>query len=161
MLLGHFGVGKSSLIRRFVENVFSDNYKVTIGVHVLKKEVKIAPNEKVSLIIWDLEGSEDIKNVRQSYLLGSHAFIYVFDVTRPSTYENHQEEIDFLNHNFSDVPVYLVGNKIDLVDLSATKQFLKQKKITPQYLTSAKTGSNVGKLFDFLAKELVKDVEKL
>ena len=58
VLLGHFGVGKSSLLRRFVENTFSDNYVVTIGVHIMKKEVMIN-NENVTLIVWDVEGTDD------------------------------------------------------------------------------------------------------
>jgi small GTP-binding protein len=53
VLVGHFGVGKSSLVRRFVQNTFSDNYIVTIGVHILKKEIKINDLD-LTLIIWDL-----------------------------------------------------------------------------------------------------------
>ena len=60
VLLGHFGVGKTSIIRKFVTNEFSSDYKVTIGVHILKKEVPVTNGEDVSLIIWDLEGTDNI-----------------------------------------------------------------------------------------------------
>ena len=60
VLVGHFGVGKSSLIRRFVKNSFSEDYLVTIGVHILKKEIDIN-NQQVNLIIWDVEGKENIE----------------------------------------------------------------------------------------------------
>ena len=65
VLVGHFGVGKSSLVRRFVQNTFSDNYIVTIGVHILKKEIRIE-EQNLTLIIWDIEGKDDIKKVRPS-----------------------------------------------------------------------------------------------
>jgi small GTP-binding protein len=157
VLLGHFGVGKSSLIRRFVENTFSEDYKVTIGVHILKKSVEIPEEGKdVSLIIWDLEGNDDITATRLSYLLGTNGFIYVFDVTRPSTYKNLKSDLNFIKDMHKNIPVKVVGNKNDLV----TKEFLKQNndefgRLT-NYYTSAKTGNNVEDLFNTLAIELIK-----
>lgn len=157
VLLGHFGVGKSSLIRRFVENTFTEDYKVTIGVHILKKSVEIPEEGKdVSLIIWDLEGNDDISATRLSYLLGTNGFIYVFDVTRPSTYENLEADLEFIKDKHKNIPVKVVGNKNDLV----TKEFLKQNngkfgRLT-NYYTSAKTGNNVEDLFNTLALELIK-----
>ena len=156
ILLGHFGVGKSSLIRQFVENTFTSDYKVTIGVHILKKEIEIAPDELISLIIWDLEGYDDIKKTRASYLLGTHGFIYVFDVTRPATFENLQDDIAYLTHQYPNTPLKVVGNKTDLV----TKSYLKENKdifgVPPDFFTSAKTGTQVDDMFIALAKELVK-----
>lgn len=156
ILLGHFGVGKSSLIRQFVENTFTSDYKVTIGVHILKKEVTLAPEEKISLIIWDLEGYDDIKKTRASYLLGTHGFIYVFDVTRPATFENLKDDITYLTNQYANTPLKVVGNKADLV----TKSYLKENKdtfgVAPDFFTSAKTGDKVDDLFTTLAKELVK-----
>jgi len=71
VILGHFGVGKTSLIRRFVNDSFSDNYKVTIGVHITKKVVELNADETISLIIWDLEGTDEVQMIRNSYLLGT------------------------------------------------------------------------------------------
>jgi len=156
VLLGHFGVGKSSLIRRFVENTFSEDYKVTIGVHIFKKNVAIPEkNTDISLIIWDLEGNDDINNTRMSYLLGTNAFIYVYDVTRPATYQNLESELNFLNEKQKNTPITVVGNKGDLV----TKTYLKQNsdvfgRLTDIY-TSAKTGDKVDTLFSKLAESLI------
>ena len=79
VLLGHFGVGKTSLFRRFIDNAFSEDYKVTLGVQIKKKVVELPNGKELSMIIWDTEGHTDIEDTRKSYLLGSHAFIYVFD----------------------------------------------------------------------------------
>lgn len=156
VLVGHFGVGKSSLIRRFVENTFSEDYKVTIGVHIFKKNISIPEKDKdVALVIWDLEGNDDINNTRLSYLLGTHAFIYVYDVTRPATYQNLESEINFLKEKQKNTPITVVGNKEDLV----TKAYLKQNNDNFDALTdlyvSAKTGSKVDVLFSNLAEALI------
>jgi small GTP-binding protein len=156
ILIGHFGVGKSSLIKRFVENTFSEDYKVTIGVHIFKKSVPIPEQGKeVSLVIWDLEGNDDINNTRVSYLLGTHAFIYVYDVTRPATYQNIEAELSYLKEKQKNTPIIVVGNKADLV----TKVFIKQNigdfgKSTDLFV-SAKTGDKVDLLFYNLAQTLI------
>ncbi|MBU2938272.1 GTP-binding protein [Lacinutrix sp. C3R15] len=155
ILLGHFGVGKSSLIRRFVEDTFTDNYKVTIGVHILKKEVNISKEETVSLIIWDLEGNDDITNTRPSYMLGTSGIIYVFDLSRPATYKQLENDINYIKTNYPNTPVKVVGNKKDLV----TKDFLKENndvfKPFVDFFTSAKANTKVNDLFSTLAKELI------
>ncbi|MCV6631513.1 MAG: GTP-binding protein [Flavobacteriaceae bacterium] len=156
VLLGHFGVGKTSLIRRFVENVFTEDYKVSIGVHILKKSVEIPEEKKdVSLILWDLEGSDDIVSFRKSYLLGAHAFIYVFDLTRPSTYINLNNDVAYLADNYKMAHIQTVGNKADLVDPYNIKEILNDNQIQCDYQTSAKTGDNVETMFTYLAKELI------
>ncbi len=156
VLLGHFGVGKSSLIRRFVENTFTDNYKVTIGVNIFKKDVEIPNNENMSLIIWDLEGNDDINNTRSSYLLGTHGFVYVFDLTRPSTYGQLENDLDYIKTNYPNTPLKVVGNKSDLV----TKDFIKQNsdifKPIVDFYTSAKANTKVEDLFSKLAQDLIK-----
>jgi len=156
VLLGHFGVGKSSLIRRFVENTFAEDYKVTIGVHILKKDVSIPEtNKDITLVIWDLEGNDDIKNTRHSYLLGTNGFIYVFDITRPATYLKLEEELNYIKELHPKAPIKVVGNKKDLV----TNDYIKQNKSIfgkpTDIYTSAKAGTNVDKLFLELAKELI------
>jgi len=156
VLIGHFGVGKSSLIRRFVENTFSDDYKVTIGVHIFKKNVSVPEsNAEVSLVIWDLEGNDDINNTRLSYLLGTNAFIYVYDLTRAATYNDIEKDVDFIKKKHPKVPIQIVGNKKDLV----TNDYIKQNKNNFGHLTdiyvSAKTGNKVDILFSTLAKALI------
>jgi small GTP-binding protein len=155
VLIGHFGVGKTSLIRRFVENTFTKDYKVTIGVHISKKEIHIKGDTPLTLVIWDLEGLDDITKMRTSYLLGTNGFIYVFDLSRPVTYENLEAELKYLKTNYPNTPTKVVGNKMDLVN----KAFIEENNgiFTPfvDYYVSAKLGSRVETLFTKLAEALI------
>lgn len=154
VLLGHFGVGKSSLLRRFVEDTFTDNYVVTIGVHIMKKEVVIG-TDKVTLIIWDVEGTDDFTKYRPSYLMGASSFIYVFDASRAVTYMDLKYNLDHLNEKYPHVSVHIIGNKVDLVDKGEILETLKKQEIQHSYLSSAKTGENVEQLFKDVAAQLL------
>lgn len=157
VLVGHFGVGKSSLISRFVNNTFSDNYTVTIGVHILKKEIKIE-ELNLTLIIWDIEGKDDIQKVRSSYLLGTSGFVYVIDPTRLQTYEYFNEEIAFLKTNYPTAKIVSVANKADLIDVQEFKSLLSSKNIDIDFYASAKEGNEVDKLFQTIGFKMVQDV---
>lgn len=154
VLLGHFGVGKTSLLRRFVDEAFNEDYLVTVGVHVKKKEVSIN-GEAVSLIIWDIEGNTSIEKARNSYLIGAHGFIYVFDVTRPETYESINSEMDYLAKKHSNIPYCLVGNKKDLFTNEFTQDFFKEAVFSECFFTSAKSGDNVEALFETIAQKML------
>ena len=156
VILGHFGVGKSSLLRRFVENTFSENYVVTIGVHIMKKEVLIK-DKGITLILWDVEGTDDFTKYRSSYLLGASSFIYVFDASRAVTYSDLNYNLSYLKEKYPQVPVHIIGNKSDLVDKKEILESLKQLDIQHSYLSSAKTGENVEQLFENVAAQLLED----
>lgn len=150
VILGNFGVGKTSLIRKFVTNEFSSDYKVTIGVHVLKKDVII--NKKViSLLLWDLEGFNNLKKISKAYLSGSSGYIYIYDVMRPSSYENLEQDIDFLKTNFNTNNIKVVANKSDLLT-EKEYQHIKSSSYKPDFFSSAKTGENVEAIFKSIAK---------
>ncbi|WP_338408935.1 Rab family GTPase [uncultured Flavobacterium sp.] len=144
VLIGHFGVGKSSLIRRLVSDVFSEDYKVTIGAHVFKKEIKIN-NSILSFVIWDLEGKDSIKKIRKSYLIGTAGFIYVIDPTRSSTYMNIDSEINYLKTNYPKAQLLTIANKLDLIDKD---EFLTEFHDPIDFFTSAKTRDNVDAIFN-------------
>jgi small GTP-binding protein len=157
VVLGHFGVGKTSLIRRFVTDTFSDNYKVTIGVHITKKVVEISPDKGISLILWDLEGTDDIESIRQAYLLGTHGVIFVFDISRPSTFQHLNKDLEIVSGKMPKAPLLVVGNKSDLVDTAELKKTMEDNSISVDFLTSAKTGDAVNDLFTKLANQLAED----
>jgi len=157
VILGHFGVGKTSLIRRFVTNQFSDKYKVTIGVHISKKVVNLSAEESISMILWDLEGTDSLDQIRDAYLLGTHGVIFVFDVTRPSTFQQLNTDIKIVSKKLPERPLLVVGNKKDLVPEEELNDLLKEHNISHDYLTSAKTGDTVEDVFLNLATLLNTD----
>lgn len=146
VLIGHFGVGKTSIIRRFVNNIFTDDYKVTIGVHISKKQIEIN-NTKLTFVIWDLEGKDDIEKVRKSHLIGTSGFLYVIDPTRNSTFVNIKEEVEYLKSNYPNAQLLTIANKVDLID---KEEFQKEVKFPIDYFTSAKTSENVESIFNKL-----------
>ena len=83
-MLGGFSVGKTSLVKRFVESVFSETYLTTVGVKIDKKTVVLS-DRIVNLILWDLAGEDNISSLRMSYLRGAAGYVLVADGTRRST----------------------------------------------------------------------------
>lgn len=154
VLLGQFGVGKTSLLRRFITNEFIQDYKTTLGVQIKKKHITLPSGNTMSMIIWDLEGFSSVTKTRPSYLLGSNAFIHVFDITRPVTYYSLDEEINFFKKNYPKVLLRTVGNKSDEKDPKNVLEYLKNKDIDIHGVVSAKTGEGVTELFMDLAKNL-------
>lgn len=154
ILIGHFGVGKSSLVRRYVHQVFSDDYLTTIGVKIDKKEVSI-DGIGLKMIIWDIAGEESQQKVPQSYRLGAHGAFYVFDVTRPSTYNKLEEELDYLRGLLPNIPIKVMGNKSDLLSDEDLTVLLDSIPLKDIQLSSAKTGAHVEEAFYSLAKQMI------
>lgn len=165
-LVGDFGVGKTSLIRRFVERQFSDQYLSTVGVKISQKQIilPVNPEQKIQnlqLMIWDLEGHTKFKTIAPSYLRGSSGAIIVADVTRQDTMERVEEHIKlFLSIN-SQGFIIIAFNKSDLFDeekvaqLLTTYNFSEQPRVISTYATSAKTGKDVDLIFEKLAYKIV------
>ena len=154
VLVGHFGVGKSSLIRRFVQNAFSEDYKVTIGVQIHKKEIEIK-GKKLTFIIWDIEGKDDLDKIRKSYLIGTSGFIYVIDPTRNSTYINFNREIEYIKQNFPTASLIKVASKSDLIDENEFVKEVDLNQIEIDVFSSSKTGKNVDKIFEKLGLNFI------
>lgn len=154
ILTGSFGVGKTSLFRRFITNTFSEKYITTIGVKVDKKTVEVEGQE-VSILLWDIAGEIKQDKVPKSYFLGASAIIYVFDLTRPSTYKNINEDMEILNGILPDSILKIVANKADLVNANAIDIIASELDMPIDVITSAKTGENVEELFLGLAAEFL------
>ncbi len=151
-LVGPLGVGKTSLIRRFVEATFSEEYEVTKGVHITRKEVHLN-GEEVHLILWDTEGTDEVHKIKEAYLSGTHGFIYVCDLLRPETYEFMEEHKMLLRERLGNIPIICVGNKADLLS-QEEKEEKKETLFFLDMLISAKEGRNVHRLFEKMAKIL-------
>jgi len=157
ILTGSFGVGKTSLFNRFIFSRFSDKYLTTIGVKVNKKTLNINGRE-LSMLVWDIAGEVSQDKVPASYFLGASGVLYVFDVTRPSTFENIEEDLAHLNGIIPDSIIKVVGNKLDLVGPDEIEQLAGNIKHPWDILTSAKTGEHVDELFQDLGIALLNEV---
>ncbi len=155
VLLGQFGVGKTSIARRYLLDIFETDYLPTLGVQIKKKTLQLPSGKKLSLIIWDLEGFNSVAATRSSYLLGSNAFIYIFDITRPVTYAGIQDDIKFIKSNYPKVRLTVVGNKKDLAEQDDIDKASSMEGIQIDGFVSAKTGEGVHELFENLAQKLV------
>jgi small GTP-binding protein len=161
-LLGDFAVGKTSLLRRFVYNLFSDKYVSTIGVKVSRKTVAIPRADDVvelTMMLWDLAGSEEFNQVRASYLRGAAGAVLVCDLTRPETLDSLHAYAGALVSVNPDARLILAANKRDLADeqqlTPAQIEAVAADLSAPCYLTSAKTGDEVETLFHRLGRLLV------
>ncbi|OJJ21173.1 GTP-binding protein [marine bacterium AO1-C] len=155
ILVGNFGVGKTSLVRRFVFQEFSDEYLTTLGVRIDKKVVELAGNT-VNLILWDIAGEVTQTKVPVSYYLGAHGVIYVFDVQRPSSFENIAADLEYIRSKLPDAPICVIGNKKDLISDGELKNLSEQLPVDVSFFTSAKTGENVEKMFAQIAQHMLK-----
>ena len=156
ILTGSFGVGKTSLFNQFLYKKFSEKYMTTIGVKVDRKQIEVDGN-KVSLLLWDIAGEVSQNKVPNSYFLGASGIIYVFDLTRPSTYLNIASDIDYLTNLLPGVIIKIVGNKIDLITEEQLATISQELPIPYDILTSAKTGAKVEDLFYSIGKELISE----
>jgi small GTP-binding protein len=154
ILTGNFGVGKTSLFQRFLFSRFDEKYLTTIGVKVDKRVVKLETDE-VQLFLWDVAGEVSQDKVPLSYFLGAHGIIYVFDVTRPLTYENIEKDINYLKSKAKKAVIKVVGNKSDLLSSAELADVLNKLPYPSNLTTSAKTGTNVEKLFEDLAQTIL------
>jgi small GTP-binding protein len=160
ILGGEGGVGKTSMVHRFVEDSFQTDYKSTIGTSIMKKECDFPGlDSRVRFVIWDLAGQAQFKRVRQSYLANAEAGILVYDVTRKETFDNLESWHNEARDVSPSISLILVGNKIDLVeDRVITKEEGEEmaKKLNLSYIeTSAKTGENINDAFKMLALQKI------
>jgi small GTP-binding protein len=154
IIIGPAAVGKSSLIRRFVENRFSFEYQFTIGVDFLAKTVEYEKGKLAKLSMWDVGGQERFKFLRRSFYEGTHGALLVFDLSRAKTFATMKDWLIDMNSIIQkDIPMVIIGNKSDLIpdigeviDLEEPQQFAEQNN-SIFLSTSAKSGVNVEKAF--------------
>lgn len=156
-LIGAYAVGKTSLVRRFVSGIFSEEYLTTVGVKIDQRTVTVEGRE-VRLMIWDLAGRDEFQAVQKSYLRGASAFLYVIDGTRRETLDAACEEMAEVASEYPGVTSLFLVNKCDLVDeWEIDEELLEPLRDAglPVLFTSAKTGENVGEAFDELARRML------
>jgi small GTP-binding protein len=156
-MLGSVGVGKTSLVRRFVESLFSDSYQATVGVKIDRKTLALS-GATLNLMLWDLQGEAENQTTRMEYLRGSAGYLLVADQTRASSLET---ALDLSRRAAAITPsagMVLVVNKMDLdrgrevSDVELTELAQAGMKVVR---TSARTGAGVEEAFRHLADQLL------
>ena len=155
VLLGEATVGKTSLLRRYTENVFDEEYKQTIGTTFATKDVDTGDSEgnirKVRLSIWDMGGQSTYRELRRQYMKGASAAIIVYDVTKPETFMAMNNWFESFREVSPEAPVVISANKIDLADERMVPQepglMLRDWFQAEYYETSAKDGTAVTDIF--------------
>jgi Ras-related protein Rab-5C len=160
VLLGEATVGKTSLLRRYTENVFDEEYKQTIGTTFATKDADTKDSEgnvrKVRLSIWDMGGQSTYRELRRQYMKGASAAIIVYDVTKPETFMAMNNWFESFREVSPEAPVVIAANKIDLKDARMVPNepglMLRDWFQAEYYETSAKDGTAVIDVFSKCAE---------
>jgi len=161
-LVGGTGVGKTSLIRRYVQDAFDDRYLITLGTKVVKRVVELefpqVGSVRVDLTLWDTMGEEFLRpTLFDTVLGGAKAVVVVVDVTDPRTLAPMNAWIDLSRQVSAETPIQILLNKSDLPpskDVLVEALEVGRQKNAPCYMTSAKTGNNVVSAFEDLARRI-------
>ena len=164
-LVGEGAVGKTCLIRRFIQDQFDDRYISTLGAKVSKKEIKIdgpTGGSDIDMTIWDIMGEKGFRELlKEAYFHGAQGVLAVCDVTRRQTLDDLDDWIEGVYSVTGKIPIEFLGNKVDLKDqLQITEDEMVQAARaydSPFHFTSAKAGVNVETAFQSLAERVAKE----
>ncbi len=159
LVVGDGGVGKTSLTIRFTTGSFKEDYLPTLGVNFYSKTVDVN-GVLVKLTVWDTGGQEKFKPLLPNYFKGGQGSLVVFDVTDPETFNNVEEWAKQVRQYCGDIPIILVGNKIDLsserkVEREAATALANKLNVS-YFESSAKENIMVEDIFTFLASQILK-----
>jgi len=157
-MVGHFGVGKTSLVRRFVLSLFDDNYLTTIGVKIDRKDVVVG-STALTMMLWDLAGEDDLAQLKISHLRGASGYILVADGCRAATLAKAVELHERIADQVGPLPCVLVLNKCDLREKWEVEAAKASAHGWPVFETSAKSGAGVEEMFLGLARLVLSEAQ--
>ena len=165
ILIGNSNVGKSSILKRYIQKVFDDNYSCTIGVDFFMKSITIG-EKTIKLQLWDTAGTEKYRSITTGYYRGANAALVVFDLTSKKSFTALNEWIqNYYKYSNPDSVknVVIIGNKCDLTESREVTEeeindFIKDNNIT-YFETSAKDGKNIDECFNHMAQKLIEQYE--
>ncbi len=170
LVLGEGGVGKTTLLYRYINKVFLDSTKMTIGSDFFVKKIKHSDENfenRLTLLLWDFAGQERFRFILKDYTRGAEGVLLAFDLTRFASLQKLYNWIEILDEgkvwNVPEVKYFLVGTKADLADQNpgarvsqeVIDEFCENFQISQYYETSALNGSGVESLFRNVAIELI------
>ena len=159
-IFGDGGVGKTTLVNRYLTGLFKDNSDITIGADFYVKRIAI-DGIKITLQIWDFAGESRFRFILPSYLIGSNGCIFMYDITRYSSVRNVKDWMSVFKKGTQqrneEIPIIMVGGKLDLqfkrvVSKEAALEVLKEQNFLDYTECSAKTGENVEAIFLKIAR---------
>ncbi|MFX1257704.1 MAG: Rab family GTPase [Promethearchaeota archaeon] len=167
-IFGDGGVGKTTLINKYLTGLFKDS-KVTIGVDFKIKRLNMY-EMKIALQIWDFAGEDRFRFLLPSYIKGASGGIFMYDITRHSSLDNLNEWLAVLKKGLSNteerIPILLVGGKKDLNDYKSIEseyayELVKSYNLSGYIECSSKTGENVEKVFQYITYLMLENSENL
>ena len=162
LIIGNASVGKTSLLRRYVNGMFDESTIMTVGVDFFTKEINY-DNAHCLLQLWDLGGQERFRYLLDNFVMGARGALLLFDLTRMPIIEDILEWVNIARLHDMNLPIILIGTKLDLEDIIAVEDEdalnIKNTFNMIEFIkTSAKTGYNVEEVFERIVKELVKTI---
>ncbi|EDV23222.1 Ras-related protein Rab-23 [Trichoplax sp. H2] len=163
VVVGNGAVGKSSMIQRYCKGIFTKDYKKTIGVDFLERQISI-DSKDIRLMLWDTAGQEEFDAITKSYYRGAQACVLAFSTTDRDSFEAIESWKRKVEAEVGSIPMVLVQNKIDLIDDakmdSEETEKLAKKLHLRFYRTSVKDNVKVDDVFKYLATKYLKLIEK-
>ena len=165
-IFGAGGVGKTTLIKRFVTKIFEKDIKMTIGADFSIKNMNIE-GKKTTLRIWDFAGEERFRVLLPSFAKGANGGIFMFDITRYSSVKEIDDWLSIFEYFVSEkemkIPIIMVGGKLDLEDKRSVQteeaiELANKYKLHGYIECSSKTGENVEKIFESIAKKMIENI---
>jgi len=156
-MIGDFAVGKTSLVARFVNNVFSEKYLTTVGVKIDTKVVKLDSQREVKLVLWDIAGNDEFSTTAAAYLRGASGYLLVVDGTRLATLDAALRLKAAVDESLQHPPFLALFNKEDLQhdwEISMDSVADLRRQGWPIVVTSARTGHGVEEAFREFARRL-------
>jgi len=160
LTIGESGVGKTCILRRFVENKFLKNHLATIGIDFKTKNLTIN-NKEIKLKIWDTAGQERFRNITTQYYKGADGIVLVYDVTDDGSFEKIRDWMAQIQANAEkdDLGLVLLGNKCDVEPRVVTEEQgnkMAEELHISYFETSALTGQGIKEAFEQLARDIMK-----
>jgi Ras-related protein Rab-11A len=156
---GQGGVGKTTLLHKYVENIFIEDTKMTIGVEILNKEVVAYDGRVCALQLWDFGGQDRFRFFQDGFVLGAAGAFIMFDLTKLMTFNRLKEWVEMVRKHDPSLPIVLLGSKYDLnypsVEDKYVLDFMTENDITKYLKVSSKTGLNVEEAFQFLIQDII------
>ena len=158
-IFGDGGVGKTTLVNKYLTGLFKEDMRMTIGTNFYRKNLDVE-NKKVSLQIWDFGGEERFRFLLHQYCKGANAALFLYDITNRLTLEHLPDWTQIIRKHSGDIPIMLVGNKLHLEEFRAVPRnegikLAEKYNLSAFAEISARTGQNVDLLFETVTEILL------